>query len=133
MHPGASSTGQQKVIIENSLPVQVGASTGVSARAAWRYDKRTTLHSSARVSVVGGPSQVELGARYRLGRLTSTGLAVAYGTQVLPLPSASLAAQPSPALTCQHYPPGFCMWLDPLFDLIFAARECPNFSYSALF
>ena len=62
--------------------VQVGASTGVTARAAWRCDKRTTLHTSARLSLAGGPSQVELGGRYRWGRLTSTGLAVAYSTQV---------------------------------------------------
>lgn len=62
--------------------VQVGISTGLTARVAWKYNKRTTMHSSARVSVVGGASQVEVGARYRWGRLTSTGLAVAYGTQV---------------------------------------------------
>ena len=99
-------------ILTYSVHVQVGMSTGLTARVAWKYDKRTTLHSSARVSVVGGPSQVELGARYRWGRLTSTGLAVAYGTQVQPLccsslhcpspcpvPSAGPSALPS-ALTC---------------------------------
>lgn len=64
--------------------LQVGFSTGLTARVAWKYDKRTTLDASARVSVVGGPSQVEVGARYRWGRLTSTGLSAVYGTQVRP-------------------------------------------------
>ena len=80
--------------------MQVGMSTGLTARVAWKYSKRTTVHSSARVSVVGGASQVELGARYRWGRLTSTGVAVAYGTQVLP------CALPCPL--CRALCPALC-------------------------
>lgn len=86
-------------VFQQGWHVQVGMSTGLTARVAWKYNKRTTVLSSARVSVVGGPSQVEVGVRYRWGRLTSTGLAVAYGTQV----------QPCPALPCV-----LCLALRPL-------------------
>ncbi|KAL3162704.1 hypothetical protein ABBQ38_008745 [Trebouxia sp. C0009 RCD-2024] len=68
---------------QTAIGLEVGFSTGLTARVAWKYDKRTTLDASARVSVVGGPSQVEVGARYRWGRLTSTGLSAVYGTQGL--------------------------------------------------
>lgn len=70
---------------EASIPsVQVGASTILNARVAWKYDKRTTVHASSRLNPLDGSFQVDLGGRYRWGRLTSTGLAVAYGSQVLP-------------------------------------------------
>ena len=93
--------------ILTGVHVQVGMSTGLTARVAWKFDKRTTLHSSARMSVVGGPSQVELGARYRWGRLTSTGLAVAYGTQVC---SCALCPALCPAL-CSALCPALCsLW-----------------------
>ena len=111
-------------------------STGLTARVAYKYDKRTTMHSSARVSVVGGASQVELGARYRWGRLTSTGLAVAYGTQVRPcaLPPGLPSAFPLHCyhvlcpLSCPALNPAFCSALPVAMSFAF----CPALPCSAL-
>lgn len=64
--------------------MQVGASTAAHAKVAWKYDKRTTLHASTRVSAGGYQLgyQVEAGGRYRWNHHTSTGLGLAYGSQV---------------------------------------------------
>ncbi len=64
--------------------MQVGASTAAHAKVAWKYDKRTTLHASTRVNAGGYQLgyQVEAGGRYRWSHNTSTGLGVAYGSQV---------------------------------------------------
>ena len=63
---------------------QVGASTTAHAKVAWKYDKRTTLHASTRVNAGGYQLgyQVEAGGRYRWSHNTSTGLGLAYGSQV---------------------------------------------------
>ena len=64
--------------------MQVGASTAAHAKVAWKYDKRTTLHASTRVNAGGNQLgyQVEAGGRYRWSHNTSTGLGLAYGSQV---------------------------------------------------
>ena len=64
--------------------MQVGASTAANAKLAWKYDKRTTLHASTRISAGGYQLgyQVEAGGRYRWSHNTSTGLGLAYGSQV---------------------------------------------------
>lgn len=64
--------------------MQVGASTAANAKVAWKYDKRTTLHASTRVNAGGYQLgyQVEAGGRYRWSHNTSTGLGLAYGSQV---------------------------------------------------
>lgn len=67
--------------VQIAVGAEVGASTILNARVAWKYDKRTTVHASSRLNPLDGSFQVDLGGRYRWGRLTSTGLAVAYGSQ----------------------------------------------------
>jgi len=64
--------------------MQVGASTAAHAKVAWKYDKRTTLHASTRVNAGGYQLgyHVEAGGRYRWSHNTSTGLGLAYGSQV---------------------------------------------------
>ena len=70
--------------VSDEESLQVGASTAAHAKVAWKYDKRTTLHASTRVSVGGYQLgyQVEAGGRYRWSHNTSTGLGLAYGSQV---------------------------------------------------
>ena len=64
--------------------MQVGASTAANAKVAWMYNKRTTLHASTRINAGGYQLgyQVEAGGRYRWSHNTSTGLGLAYGSQV---------------------------------------------------
>lgn len=69
--------------VQTTVSVEVGASTTLNGRVAYKLDKRTTLHASARANPLDGSCQVEVGERYRWGRLTTTGLAVACGTQGL--------------------------------------------------
>ena len=102
--------------------MQAGMSSGLTARWAWRENKRTTLLGSAKVSLVGA-YQVELGARYRWGRLTSTGLAVVYGSQVPPYALPSGCPPPSP-LPCPSSALYLALWCD-LCPALCPALLCP--------